>query len=99
MIVVKGCKSLFAGDERKGAYLHNAIVRLAAYEDTGMTPEEIMAAADVICDLKSRLSDALNERDTYRSCLDSANQTNAALAKKLADMACLLPQAERSSKK
>lgn len=35
----------------------------------------------------SELSEALDERDTYRSCLDSANQTNAALAKKLTDMA------------
>lgn len=34
-IRIKGCKTLYASEERKGAYLYNAIVRLAEYEDLG----------------------------------------------------------------
>ena len=34
-IRIKGCKTLYGGKERKGAYLYNAIVRLAEYEDLG----------------------------------------------------------------
>lgn len=34
-IRIKGCKTLYASEERKGAYLCNAIVRLAEYEDLG----------------------------------------------------------------
>ena len=33
--------------ERPGAYLNNAIVRLAAYEDTGLTPEEVESLLSV----------------------------------------------------
>ena len=40
-ICIKGCKSLYENAERKGAPASNAIVRLAAYEDTGWSPEEI----------------------------------------------------------
>lgn len=43
-ICIKGTRSLFTNEERKGAPASNAIVRLAAYEDTGMTPSEIEAA-------------------------------------------------------
>lgn len=45
-IRIKGCKSVFDNKERKGAYMANAIVRLAAYEDTGKTPEEINGAGN-----------------------------------------------------
>lgn len=41
MVRIKGCSSLYPDKERKGAPATSAIVRLAAYEDTGMTPEEI----------------------------------------------------------
>lgn len=44
-ICIKGCKSLYENAERKGAPASNAIVRLAAYEDTGWSPEEIKAMA------------------------------------------------------
>ena len=40
-IRVKGCRTYYSDVERKGAYKHNAIVRLAAYEDTALTPDEI----------------------------------------------------------
>lgn len=40
-IEVKGNKSLYSCEERKRAYLQNAIIRLCKYEDTGLTPEEI----------------------------------------------------------
>jgi len=39
---VKGCKSLYPNTERPGAPASNAIVRLAAYEDIGKSPEEIV---------------------------------------------------------
>lgn len=42
-IRIKGCKTVFDCAERKGAPMSNAIVRLAAYEDIGRTPDEIMA--------------------------------------------------------
>lgn len=41
-IRIKGCSSLYPDKERKGAPATSAIVRLAAYEETGMTPEEII---------------------------------------------------------
>lgn len=41
MIRIKGCSTAYSDKERKGAPATNAIVRLAAYEDTGLTPEEI----------------------------------------------------------
>lgn len=42
-VFIKGCKTLYANQGRKGAPASNAIVRLAAYEDTGLSPEEIKA--------------------------------------------------------
>lgn len=41
-IRIKGTRSLYAATEREGAPASNAIVRIAAYEDTGIDP-----AADV----------------------------------------------------
>lgn len=32
-IRIKGCTSLYKNEKRKGAFLQNAIVRLAEYED------------------------------------------------------------------
>ena len=40
-IRIKGCSTLYSREERKGAYLNNAVVRLAAYEDTWMEPDDI----------------------------------------------------------
>lgn len=40
-IKINGCSTIYANVERKGAPASNAIVRLAAYEDTGLGPEEI----------------------------------------------------------
>lgn len=42
-VFVKGCKTLYANQERKSAPASNAIVRLCTYEDTGLSPEEIKA--------------------------------------------------------
>lgn len=44
-IRIKGCRSLFDDVERKNAPMSSAIARLAAYEDTGWSPEEIKAMA------------------------------------------------------
>ena len=43
-IRIKGTKSLYPKNERDGAPLSNAIARLAAYEDTGLEPEELAQA-------------------------------------------------------
>lgn len=40
-IRIKGTKSLYPKNERDGTPLSNAIARLAAYEDSGLEPEEI----------------------------------------------------------
>lgn len=40
-IRIKGTKSLYERYERDGAPLSNAIVRLAAYEETGLKPEAV----------------------------------------------------------
>lgn len=40
-IKIKGCKSYYPTEERKGAPASNAIVRLAKYEDTGLMPDKI----------------------------------------------------------
>lgn len=40
-IKIKGCKSHYPLEERKGAPATNAIVRLAKYEDTGLMPNEV----------------------------------------------------------
>ncbi|MBC5580886.1 hypothetical protein H8S23_05160 [Anaerofilum sp. BX8] len=41
-IRIKGCTSAYLNKERKSAPASNAVVRLAAYEDTGLEPEEII---------------------------------------------------------
>lgn len=38
---IKGCRTYYPRKEEKTAYKQNAIVRLAAYEDTSLTPEEV----------------------------------------------------------
>lgn len=43
-IRIKGTKSLYPKNERDGAPLSNAIARLAAYEETGLEPEELAQA-------------------------------------------------------
>lgn len=53
-IRIKGCKAVYDCTERKGTPMSNAIVRLAAYEDIGRTPEEILeliAAWNAVCKL------------------------------------------------
>lgn len=44
-VLIDGCRSLYPNNKRKGAYLNNAIIRLAEYEDTGLTPEDVVALA------------------------------------------------------
>lgn len=40
-IRIKGCSTLYPNVERKGAPMASAIARLAAYEDTSLTPEDV----------------------------------------------------------
>lgn len=41
-IRIKGLESIYSSEYSKTARLNNAIIKLAAYEDTGLTPEEII---------------------------------------------------------
>lgn len=41
VVKLKGCSNVYANVERKRAHIQNAIVRLAAYEDSGLMPDEI----------------------------------------------------------
>lgn len=62
-IRIKGTKSLYPKNERDGAPLSNAIARLAAYEDTGLEPEELAHAKKkgrlvvLPCDVGDKLYD------------------------------------------
>lgn len=40
-VEIVGCKSLYDSEERKSAPASSAIARLAKYEDTGLSPDEI----------------------------------------------------------
>ena len=44
-IRVKGCRTCYPSVWSKRAHMQNAIARLAAYEDSGLTPEEVMGLA------------------------------------------------------
>lgn len=57
-IRIKGCSTLYADEERKGAYLNNAVVRFADYEDTGMEPDDIESL---------KIIPATNELMAYRT--------------------------------
>ena len=62
-IRIKGTKSLYPKNERDGAPLSNAIARLAAYEETGLEPEELAQAKKkgrlvvLPCDVGDKLYD------------------------------------------
>ena len=56
-IRIKGTKSLYPKNERDGAPLSNAIARLAAYEETGLEPEEIRKFLE---DVESRFVNWIN---------------------------------------
>lgn len=57
-IRIKGCSTLYSREERKGACLNNAVVRLAAYEDTWMEPDDIESL---------KIIPATNELMAYRA--------------------------------
>lgn len=59
-ISINGCKSRYLNEERPGAPASNAIVRLAAYEDKGLLPEEITTepyGCVFYCNRKCNLND------------------------------------------
>lgn len=60
-ISVTGCKTLYENEERKSAPASSAIVRLAAYEDTGLTPQEIIALQNKQAENKLLTLDELRE--------------------------------------
>lgn len=62
-VKIKGCSSIYPHEERKGANIQNVVVRLAAYEDLGRTPEELasyIAEVERLRDVKTAL-----ENDVY----------------------------------
>lgn len=51
-IRIKGCSTIYGSTKRKGAHLQNAIITLAAYEDTNQMPEDILSdteMAEIAC--------------------------------------------------
>ena len=54
-IRIKGCNSFYPREERKSAPASNAVVRLAAYEDTELSPEEIMGLCEM--DRRAKMAD------------------------------------------
>lgn len=51
-IRIKGCSTIYGNAKRKGAHLQNAIITLAAYEDTNQAPEDILSGkemAEIAC--------------------------------------------------
>lgn len=48
MVRIKGCSTGYPDKERKGAPAANAIVHLADYEDTGMTPKQVRLISNVL---------------------------------------------------
>lgn len=56
-IRIKGCNSFYPREERKSAPASNAVVRLAAYEDTELSPEEIMGLCEM--DRRAKMADLL----------------------------------------
>ena len=46
-IAIKGCSTAYKDMERKGTPAANAVVRLSAYEDTGLTPDEIITLKSI----------------------------------------------------
>lgn len=45
-VKIKGCKTIYGANERKNAPVSSAIARLAAYEDSGLTPDEVQALVE-----------------------------------------------------
>ena len=58
-ITVKGCKTIHYCIERKSAPASNAVVRLAAYEDTGLMPEEIIGLCSM--DRRAKMAEILRK--------------------------------------
>lgn len=61
-IRIKGCSTIYPDTERKGAPAANAIVRLAAYEDTGLEPCDyavMRSAMDQAKEATQQLSDVV----------------------------------------
>lgn len=48
LVRIVGCTTAYSNKERKGANMQNAIVRLAAYEDSGLTPKEVFELTKVV---------------------------------------------------
>lgn len=62
--------------------LIKALRWIAANDETVFNADKATEAADALEELQAQLAQVTAERDGYKGTLDSANQTNAALAKK-----------------
>lgn len=47
-IKIKGLPTWWGDTEQNGAHKQNSVVRLAAYEDSGLTPEEVAELAKIV---------------------------------------------------
>lgn len=76
-ITVKGCKAIHYCIERKDAPASNAVVRLAAYEDTGLTPEEIIGLCSM--DRRARMAEILRKEESRPLTLDELREMDREL--------------------
>lgn len=77
-VKLKGCSNVYANVERKRAHIQNAIVRLAAYEDSGLMPDEIAVFANIVkCNDCRYSSDGLHEMCVYCTKHDCNMHVNA----------------------
>lgn len=58
-VYIRGCLKRYTNVERKGTNHANAIVRLAAYEDTGLTPEEVNGLQTALTELRDEVDSIL----------------------------------------
>lgn len=61
-VYIRGCLKRYTNVERKGANHANAIVRLAAYEDTGLTPDEVNGLRTTLTELRGEVDGILDKQ-------------------------------------
>lgn len=74
-IAIKRRKTLYPTEERWNAPATAAIVRLCHYEDSGLTPEEVMELAKIVrCkDCKYFFTESCPMEEVFESCTEIEN--------------------------
>lgn len=87
MVLIRGCRTVYGSKERAGTPLGSAIARLADYEDTGRTSEEVIGA---LTQLESYKKQGLEPYDyaVMRSAMDDAEEARKQLSEALGYIGC-----------